>query len=78
MNANMAMDVRGRTIAHYVPSARGGDARARPRPLEIEAADPAVDVENLADQEQSRAHTREAIVDGSISSSETPPAVTSA
>src|SRR5436190_2141370 len=35
-----------------------GHVRARPRPLKIEAADPAVDVEDLADEKQARAHPR--------------------
>src|SRR5207237_1509426 len=35
-----------------------GDPRTRPGPLEVEAADPAVDVEHFAHQEQSPAHAR--------------------
>src|SRR5439155_3053385 len=35
-----------------------GDPRTRPGPLEVEAADPAVDIEHFAHQEQSPAHAR--------------------
>ena len=38
--------------------AAAGDVAGRPRPLEVEPADPAVDVEHFADQKQPRAHPR--------------------
>src|SRR6185312_17240307 len=57
MKANIAIDVQGR-IRSLCAKRAGGDARARPRPLKVEAADAAVDVEDLADEPQSRAHTR--------------------
>src|SRR5215831_12692852 len=53
MNANIAIDVVGRTIKSLCANGCGADARARPCPLEVETADPAVDVENLADQKES-------------------------
>ena len=55
-----------------------GDVPARPGPLEVEAADPAVDVEDLADADTAPGSTRDSIVAGSISVSATPPAVASA
>src|SRR6185369_12623011 len=58
MNANIAIDAAGRTIASLCAKARRAYARARPRPLEIEAADTSVDVENLAGEEQPGADAR--------------------
>src|SRR5436309_7286765 len=52
MSANVAMDAHGRTIRPLCAKRRRGDVRARPRPLKVEAADAAVDVENLADERQ--------------------------
>src|SRR4051812_1995660 len=52
MSANMAMDVQGRTINSLCAKRRGSHVRARPRPLEIEPADPAVDIQYLADERQ--------------------------
>ena len=44
-----------------------GDVAGRPRPLEVEPADPAVDVEHFARRRYSPGQTRDAIVAGSIS-----------
>jgi hypothetical protein len=48
-----------------------------PRPLKVEAPNPAIDVQHLAHQIKTR-QRRDSIVEGSISSSATPPAVASA
>jgi len=78
MSANMAVDVQGRTSGlNYVPRADAATRAPRPGPLKVEPADPAVHIQNLSDEEQTVTHTRDLIVAGSISSSETPPAVTS-
>src|SRR5215471_14233307 len=58
INANMAIDVPGRTIEPLCANGRGAYARARPRPLEVEATDPAVDVEDFAHQKESRPDPR--------------------
>src|SRR6516162_7931058 len=58
MNANMAIDVPGRTIEPLCANGRGAYARARPRPLEVETANTAVDVEDLAHQKESRPDPR--------------------
>ena len=50
------MDVQGRTIKSLCAKRGGSDVRARPRPLEIEAADPAVDIQYFADERQAVTH----------------------
>src|SRR4051812_48544459 len=58
ISANIAMDVQGRTMPSLCAKGGGRHVRARPGPLKIEAADPPVDVEDLADERQPGTHTR--------------------